>query len=426
MVRIMSAAIVAALFTGAAATAQDPPVTRPVLPALDADATPEGERFSNHARRLLEIMSAEFELSGKPAHAAKTAEETADDARFIASLTQSKNKELRRAAVWTCLLYVVHMGQNADSELIRKVAQWSLPSESIELKQEFQQLLKDGKGGILDETLGEFGQALGAIVFTREFREHRLQHLRFYASGAFSALARREMVRLADAADVGQAPRYVPIRVTLEHVPSDRIYLRITNQSRRPLRHVMISTRGVADGAYVRRAANGYRLQARVVNEFGFFPDMAADELPKMVDIWEATQMLDVGAILYLPEMPPSANIKVELCSIDRLKMTEDVRVSIWSDELVAKDVPAWNLKKVLNEVRPAAERIDKAALEANQKKTEAIQAGLAQLALNLAKDAIARGDEARTRAFLQQAIKNAPDSPAGKEAQELLKKYQP
>lgn len=391
------------------------------LPPLGPDTTAPGERFSAHAKQLLRTVTGTFELNGKPAYPDLTLEKTLEGADFVASLTQSKNKHLREAAVLTIWLYAVHFG--GEHERFLEVAEQV--SDSVDLAITFAGLLKSNSKDERDQAFKELGKKLGKIVFTRTFQQENQRRYRSYLAGYLSAAAREQMVQYARQTNVGHKPRTAPIRVTVEHVPDDRTYLRITNQTQQPQRHVLIVTRGSCDPDHVRYHVKGARVEGAVGKWFGIIPEGAQAEMPSLIQLWEWLHLVDVGNVLYLAELPVKADIRVAFCANERMKMTEDIRVSFWSDELHYEDIRPANLTSVLRKVRPADEvRMAKGLIEREQqatKKANDLRVGLAQFSLNLAKESFSRGDTVRGKAFLREAIRNAPDSPAGKEAQKLL-----
>src|SRR5687768_2747947 len=148
------------------------PPASPALPVvklnpLDAEVTAPGERFSNHAQKLLSIVGGRYEMNGKPVAARASREETLKHAEFVLSLTQSKNADLRQAALLTCALHVLRDLQRSESELqnpdlegalmrrMRNVVDRSLREKSLDLQEEFARLARDGEGGLAANSLGD-------------------------------------------------------------------------------------------------------------------------------------------------------------------------------------------------------------------------------------------------------------------------------
>lgn len=413
-----------------------------------------GERFSSEAIELFSIIGGRYELNGKPVTRGRSSdEEILADGRTIANLTQSKDPDLRQAALLTCVLYGLRAeyrqtaaGQNADLQnaLYRRldtVARRAIDAGQLDLEQEFANLSRDGEGGLLGDSLGDFGRVLQALLITDEFRNHNKLQRQALIMGAFSAAARRRAEKMAGAVPASSATTK-PIQVLVEYQQGQAPRLKVSNRAGKPLHHVLVITRSTADPVLVQRAARMQRVIGGLAEYMELFPKETLEEMPDAVDLWEQIQVLDHGSVIFLEELPQAATITMPLCDEQRFKLSKDAGVSIWADETAALDVRPGNWAKVVEAantppppktfefkpfVPPIVERPKlpppktKAEAAARAKK-ETENRKIAVLSINLAKQCLARKDIHMAKVYLVQAINMAPDSSAGKQAKTLLK----
>ncbi|MFT5128711.1 MAG: hypothetical protein ACI8W8_002329 [Rhodothermales bacterium] len=115
----------------------------------------------------------------------------------------------------------------------------------------------------------------------------------------------------------------------------------------------MLSTRTIAHEGGVQRFANERiilpMLPAAVAVGLGKLPSLKSVNLAangaKEAQLWQEYQLLDAGGIFYLKEWAALEIISLPLCFKSRLR---DTRVSIWSDQIVLKDLESRNFSKVL------------------------------------------------------------------------------
>lgn len=409
-----------------------------------------GERFSNHFQQLLQVVGGPYELNGKKVAPGQSDESIRQDAEFILQLCSSDDPHLKRLALATSGLYALRAkitkdaaSQNAN---LQQAVERAVKNGDLDMDEELKNL---DQGGLLTKSLGDkagmIGRVLEKLLITDEFKLHREVQSQRLAFGALTATTRRRAEILAGEATLDARSAALTFDVTIEHEVGKDAYLRIVNRARKPLHHVLISTRSTADPALVRRTAALQGLGGLLLDGLGVLPKETTAEMPTLVELWVAIQLLDFGAVVYIPELPAASTAKVILCGEERLRLTKEARVSIWSDELAVTDLAPRNFQQTMDELRappkpqsllqfkpfpspiveppkPPKPNTRAEAMEQVRKQKERDR--LAAHSLVLARGAIARKDERWAVIYLEQTIRIAPESPAAKTARLLLRKY--
>lgn len=454
-----------------------PPKKKPAQPKmsevavrpLPAARTSPNERFSDNQKRLLQIVSAPYELAGETV----TPAPDRDDLEFILSMTRSRNEAVSKAAILTCIIHECNSPFQADSEYqnltissepaqrMRAVAKSSLQSGKVNMSVEFDRLVLEAAavnyfvesnvsgGGIVSrfldnerEALRRFGQELDEEIFTSAFRSQNQGLKRMLAVGTAVADSRSLIEQVAAASAVGEKASTPALRVRLVH--EDRMAkLEISNRTRKTQRNVLITSRSIADPEQVSRASRGKILQQALLRGFGVVSQDANAEASDGIILWNAIQKLDTGSVFYLPEMRPSATIKVTLCDEDRLSMTSDIRVSFWSDDLMSRDISSFNIEQVLNDLAASRKSgfvyssrtrswvagesqkpVRKTPEQIRREREQAVRnRRIAEQSIQLARFHLKNGNVLAARVQLSQAIRLSPESPAGRQAKVMLEK---
>jgi hypothetical protein len=315
---------------------------------------PSGKaRFSPEAIELFTGTSSGYELNGK-----QTA--VALDAAAMLKAAQSKDPKVQELGHLACRLLYLHSlvrKETPDPEIAKLVK-----ADGFEfVKEELDKFVNGRKTNFTPEEIKNLvngvkaisaavtgdGKQLENVLFTEPQKEqNRLKLLGVI--GQSQGLAYKEKLR----GMVGEPTRPLPaikdpIKVKLES--KDKVaYMVATNETKATLHHCLLFTRAINDPAKVDVRLNGEMRKYALGAAFFQASKDALAAASTSVLLNMVLLSMDRGSIVYIPEIPAGATVRIGLMAEADMEQVKNTELSLYCDELTVASLNAGTLNKLM------------------------------------------------------------------------------
>ncbi len=360
-------------------------LTAMTVPAEAQDNKPLPRRFAPEVIELLSALSHAYELNGKEVLPKLNTEVIL---RAVRS-KDAKMKELGRGAARVLYLLKMYTNQkpNPAIEKAAKAGVKGLDLSTLEKlikKRTTSDRVRNIVNGIkaLEAVANKDDRGLEEAVFTKPQQDaNRRSVIRLF--GHIETLKLRDNIEALAGKPVTSKKPSQPIRLKLETGRDKSVMMAFTNQTDKPLHNCLAISRAIPDPKLVDKKTKAEIMLRLAAPKLLGASKENIDAATVGILLQHAILNLDRGSVIFVPEIPAGATVRMELTSAKDMDYVKRSELMLWSDELTTTlGGDAEELPKPL--------RIAATPLKMNKRGVAAV------------KSSIARGDPIETHKLLR------------------------
>jgi hypothetical protein len=337
-------------------------------PVSGADE-PQPSRFSQEAVELMTLLSNKYDLNGKTVaskphvHDPLTRlEKSADlNIRMAATLALTQQEDLQKRAAERQAFGRLKKSEYTRDDLENLEKEYIKPL-LLQRAEEAKRRKLDGKEQDKSESDKESGGDLLRVAYALMFKmpvDRGTSSLKITLKALCNNVALRQALRnLAKPVPVAFAMEK-PVAVRVDSKSGRDAFFILTNKTGRTLHSCLVISsvvpdreRLLAQGADAEVLYAGIKAWLASPEKPGERPTVGdeiaggfVDAGAKVARIKFLIAAVEQGCMIYVPELPANAEVKVWLCPTYRLQIAKSVEISLWCDELSVDGVRPENLE---------------------------------------------------------------------------------